>query len=140
MKVAYNNCFGGFSLSHAGVMRYAEIKGIKLYAFVDHRDAQGHLKIGNVRPFDPARDQDAFCIHYSTSKKYSNDTYWSDRDIERDDPALIQMIEELGPKANGRCAHLAIEDVPAGSLYRIDEYDGNESVRTQSDYDWKVAS
>lgn len=27
-KIAYNTCFGGFSLSTAGMIRYAEIKGI----------------------------------------------------------------------------------------------------------------
>lgn len=139
MKVAYNNCFGGFSLSHAAVMRYAEIKRTPIYAFVPVRDKDGHLKLNQTRPYDPATDADAFMIHYATTPEFSNDSYFSDRDIERDDPALIQVIEELGGKANGSCASLAIEDVPAGSLYRIDEYDGNESVRTQSDYDWKIS-
>jgi len=30
-KIVYNSCFGGFSLSEAAIMRYAEIKGIKLW-------------------------------------------------------------------------------------------------------------
>ncbi len=38
-----------------------------------------------------------------------------------------------------RCADLKIEDVPSGSLWRIDEYDGRESVMTQGDYQWKLA-
>tara|TARA_R110000822_G_scaffold5031_11_gene21854 strand:+ start:8272 stop:8562 length:291 start_codon:yes stop_codon:yes gene_type:complete len=59
--------------------------------------------------------------------------------IERNDPALVQVVEELGDKANGGCAELRIIDIPAGTLYRIDEYDGAESVMTQDDYDWKVA-
>jgi hypothetical protein len=28
-KVAYNACYGGFSLSHKAIMRYAELKGIR---------------------------------------------------------------------------------------------------------------
>lgn len=62
-----------------------------------------------------------------------------DRDIDRDDPALVQVVEELGKGANGFLASLRIEDVPAGTKYRIDEYDGNENVMTVDDYEWKVA-
>lgn len=61
------------------------------------------------------------------------------KDIERDDPYLIKVIETLGDKANTRVSKLAIEDVPVGTLYRIDEYDGYESVMTTDDYDWKRA-
>jgi hypothetical protein len=59
--------------------------------------------------------------------------------IERNDPALAQVVEELGDKANGSCAKLRIQEVPAGTLYRIDEYDGSESVMTHDAYDWNVA-
>jgi hypothetical protein len=65
--------------------------------------------------------------------------YFSPSNIERTDPALVQVVEELGNKANGKCAKLCIYEVPAGTLYRIDEYDGNESVMTQDTYDWKMA-
>lgn len=43
-------------------------------------------------------------------------------------------MEELGDKANGECANLAIEEVYGP--YRIDEYDGFESVKTPGGYDW----
>lgn len=62
-----------------------------------------------------------------------------DSDIPRADPMLVQVVEELGDEANGDYAELRIKDVPPGTLYRIDEYDGNESVMTQSEYDWSVA-
>ncbi len=35
MKVVINRCFGGFGLSHEGILKYAEIKGITLYTCVD---------------------------------------------------------------------------------------------------------
>lgn len=140
MKVVYNNCFGGFSLSHEGIMLYAKIKGLSLYAFVDERDKDGRLSLRKQKAATKADITAAFCVHYCTTPEYSSDSYWSGYDIDRADPALVQVVEQLGKKANGSCADLAIEDVPAGSLYRIDEYDGNESVKTQNDYDWKIAS
>lgn len=139
-KVVYNACFGGFSLSHAAIMRYAELKGIKLFPFVDHRDDSGRVSLSKQRAATKADIEKAFCVHYCTTPEYSNDSYWSGREMERDDPALVQTVEELGDKANGRCAKLKIEEVAAGTLYRIDEYDGAESVMTQGGYEWKVAS
>lgn len=140
MKVVYNGCFGGFGLSHEGIMRYAELKGLKLYPFVDQRDKDGRLLFGKVKPAADIDLSSAYLVHYCTAPEYSNDSYWSGRDIERNDPALVRVVEELGKKANGHCASLKIEDVPTGSLYRIDEYDGNESVMTQGEYEWKVAT
>lgn len=49
-------------------------------------------------------------------------------DILRDDPALIQVIEELGTKANGDCAALDIVEIPDGVQWHIQEYDGVEWV------------
>lgn len=59
--------------------------------------------------------------------------------IERTDPALVQVVEEMGEAANGMSAALRIVELPAGTLYRIDEYDGSEFVMTQDDYNWSVA-
>ena len=98
-KIVYNNCFGGFGLSEAAILRYAEITGRK------NTDAKG-------------------IVDYA---------------IDRADPALVQVVEELGEAANGRSADLRIAELPAGTLYRIDEYDGFEDVMAQEDYAWSVA-
>jgi hypothetical protein len=60
-------------------------------------------------------------------------------DIDRADPILVQVVEELGDKANGGFAKLCVIPLPAGTRYRIDEYDGIETVMTIDDYDWKIA-
>lgn len=67
------------------------------------------------------------------NKAYSEQN-WYYRNVERHDPALVQVVEELGDKANGEYAKLAIEEVYGP--YRIDEYDGFESVKTPGGYDW----
>ena len=35
MKIVINICYGGFGLSHKGMMKYAELKGLKLYPYKD---------------------------------------------------------------------------------------------------------
>ena len=86
MKVVINNCYGGFSLSDAGIARYLELADLVI----------------------------------------TGDFY--DRDIPRDDAALIQVVEELGDAANGFAADLKIVDIPDGVDWYIEEYDGNEWV------------
>jgi hypothetical protein len=46
----------------------------------------------------------------------------------RSHPAVVQAVEELGDKANGRYAELAVIEVPDDVEWDIDEYDGLESV------------
>jgi hypothetical protein len=62
-------------------------------------------------------------------------------DIEEDraDPILVQVVEELGEEADAVFSDLQIREIPEGTLYRIDEYDGRETVMTQDEYTWKVA-
>lgn len=112
-KIVYNACYGGFSLSHEAIRRYAEIKGIVL----------------KEEPNE----------YGSVDFSYENGDYFSAYDFDRTDPALVQVVEELGDAASGISADLTITDVLVGTKYRIDEYDGNEAVMTIDDYEWKVA-
>jgi hypothetical protein len=48
--------------------------------------------------------------------------------IERNDPALIQVVEELGEKSFGQHAKLSIVEIPDGVSWTIEEYDGSEWV------------
>ena len=57
-------------------------------------------------------------------------------EIERNDPALVQVVKELGDAASGRCGRLRIVEIEDGP-YEIDEYDGQERVvREESDGLW----
>lgn len=64
---------------------------------------------------------------------------WWDKNVGRADPVLVQVVEELGGEADGAFADLQIRELPAGALYRIDEYDGSEAVVVQDEYEWSVA-
>ena len=62
-----------------------------------------------------------------------------DRDIPRTDWALVHVIEELGLDANNAFSRLRIIALPTGTKYRIEEYDGFETVMTFEDYKWEIA-
>jgi len=114
-KIVINSCYGGFGLSEKAVLRYAELKGMKLYTF--DRDPDGS---------DPS---------YSTSQneedQKKDEYYFSPGDIPRDDPKLVQVVEELEEEANGRCAELEIVEIPKGVKWIISQYDGIETIEEE---------
>ena len=57
----------------------------------------------------------------------TNLEYWSYKE-ERNNPLLVQVVEELGAKANDTFADLKIVDIPDDVEWYIHEYDGLESV------------
>jgi len=116
MKYVINNDFGGFSLSEAAMLRYAELKGFTLY---EKRDEYGRVSFYT----DLYRKE-----------------YFSDDSIKRSDPALVQAVEELGDKADGDCAHLVVIDIPKGERFVLREYDGNEHVELEKEIKWEVAT
>jgi hypothetical protein len=135
MKVVINNCYGGFSLSKEGVQRYCEIKGIPCYI----EDDTKFKSMGIFTAWKTAPDQRIVAMEgedfYAASmeeriaynKAYSEQTI-NDRDIARDDPALVQLVEEDAEKYAGRCASLAVVEIPDDVKWSIEEYDGNEWV------------
>jgi hypothetical protein len=53
----------------------------------------------------------------------------SARDMQRDDPQLVALVEELGTdRVSGKLAELHVVEVPDGVEWRIEEYDGQEWV------------
>ena len=56
-------------------------------------------------------------------------------EIPRHHPELVRVVEELGDAANGRHARLFVEEIE-GNKYRIDEYDGSESVVVPNEDEW----
>jgi len=51
-------------------------------------------------------------------------------DIKRDDPFLIQAIEEIGIiVSGGKHSELKIVDIPNDVAWYVDDYDGMETIR-----------
>lgn len=111
-KVVYNNCFGGFSLSK--------------------KAGEWLLEHNIEEPYKSAIEDDIQKINDPESiitSVYS--------EIPRHHPLLVQCVEELGKAANGECAKLVIKEIYS-NIYKIDEYDGNETIITRDTIDWVV--
>lgn len=128
-KIVINKCYGGFRLSYDAIMRYSQLKGQEITAYVNSVSDTADT----FQRYNKDTDQHYF-IHYANINKDTltgeelNEYYFSDRDIERDDPALVRLVQEMGEKANGQCANLRIVEIPDKVTWEIDEYDGIESV------------
>lgn len=122
-KIAYNDCFGGFSLSDEAVK-------------LGRRLSNNPMWNGACFPGEVYSDGSVKGDEYAS---LLSDSHHLDDSIKRTDPILIAVIEQLGSKANGRCADLKIIEVAYGAKYRIDEYDGNENVMFPNDYNWETA-
>jgi len=130
-KIVINTCFGGFGLSYEAMMLYAEKKGMALYAFTEKRNESGHLLMEEFELYVPEKRK-PFLIHYSTKPlkngKYEEKSYFSDSDIPRDDPALVEVVQELKERASGTHAELSIVEIPDDVEWEIEEYDGTEHI------------
>lgn len=135
MKVVINVCFGGFGLSHEACLRYLELAGKRVWV-------EPNEKFGRLIPYIywlvPPHERHAEVSPEAWHKmplterqeynaRCSQETFY-DRDIKRDDPFLVQVVEELGDKANGQCASLRVVEIPNDVQWYIEEYDGNEHI------------
>jgi hypothetical protein len=131
MKVAYNNCFGGFGLSPLALTEFAKRKGLTLYWYksegyspTTYTKINGIPKVSLFGNTCFTQDIGDNVTEYPEGSYYYPDFY----DDARSDPDLIEVIERLGKKADGACASLAIKEIPDGAQFEITEYDGNEDV------------
>jgi len=135
MKVVINNCFGGFGLSKIGCQRYWDIKGIPVWIEDDTRfKSMGLFTVWLVPPeerVEQKEGEDFYSMNVTEriayNTKYSEQT-WYYRSVERNDPVLVQVVEELGQVAAGSHAELKIVEIPDDAEWEIEEYDGNEHV------------
>ena len=51
-----------------------------------------------------------------------------ERDIERNNPILVEIVEQLGEAADGDFAELKVVEIPDDVQWHIDEYDGWETI------------
>jgi len=132
MKIVINSCYGGFGLSTKALCRLAELKGYK-QTWVE-KDKFGFSEIVWVVP--PGEERVNFDNFYElpTKERQRMNELYSQQIISgttyegRNDPLLIQVVEELGDKSNGGFANLSIVEIPDDVEWEISEYDGFEHI------------
>jgi hypothetical protein len=111
-KILLHNTYGYYWLPKEIVMRYLELVGLSYIFDPDGGWSNEKKWTVNGKPFDP------------------------DDEIERHDPLLVQAVEEFEDSFG---SHLNIEEVPAGTHYMIEDYDGKEMVRIRENINWRIA-
>ena len=56
------------------------------------------------------------------------DDYGFDFENDRTNTKLIECVEKLKDEASGLCANLKVITIPDDNYYKIDEYDGYETI------------
>lgn len=135
-KVILNKDYGVFDVSFKAYSLYAKKKGLKLYAYEPQlvKDSKGTIyeKIN--------KDRDTLFTEYFT-KDFGDVSRISDDDYEkyrlyldkshREDKVLIEVVEELKEKANGRYGKLKVVEIPDNLKYVIDDYYGIETLHQE---------
>jgi len=125
MKLVVNRRFGGFGLSQKAYKQLIELGFPEGPYIKEERDPETGLFVRNAWEEK---------IIYNTGEVdffYDSEKYWATwfRSYEnRNDPLLIQVVEKLGKEANGRCAELAVIEIPDDIEWGIEDYDGIETV------------
>lgn len=152
-KVVYNACYGGFSLSFEALEVIYAARGKDLYVY--KKVDEHNFRDGRYVYTEHTPTPHEMVFGYEIFDLYMGDEYDEDKlaeeesnffnqhrvynheveNMSRHDPVLIAAVETLGKKAGGAFADLQIATIK-GNKYRIDEYDGFESVLEPEDYDW----
>jgi hypothetical protein len=107
MKIVINKKYGNFSLSEEAVLFYGDKKGLNIIAIRDEVS-----KDINHYYLNEEKEENSFCE-------------W---EIERTDPVLVEVVEQLGDLADTRHTRLKVVEVPDDVKWYIHDYNGIESV------------
>ena len=110
MKIVINKKHGGFHLSKEAVLLYGDKKGLNIIAEED--------KV--IKGLN----------HYYLNEEKPGNGF-AEWDIERTDPILIEVVEQLGDLANSRYAKLKVVEVPDDIKWEIKDDNGIEWIAEQ---------
>lgn len=134
-KVVINRQFGGFNPSDELASLYQKKKGNSLYFYkqTKYRFSDGEDEFTRVD-----NESERGILTFATTLDFGkvtnggelfNDHYFYANDLDRDDPLLVECVEELGvEKSSGAHCTLEIVEIPDDVKWHVEEYDGNEHI------------
>ena len=146
MKVVVNKCYGGFGLSVKALMKLIEMKSgiIEKNTIQHYYGGSDDYKKRNAPCYDPNWKEKFEKDSKDKKSDLGNGFYTFDwvgtltddkyiytvnsYNLDRTNPDLIKVVEDMGEEASGDHAELEIIEIPDGVEYEIDEYDGIESI------------
>jgi hypothetical protein len=128
MKLVINDTYGGFSISAEALEEYAKLKGIEKLYWFDLPITKDYEVEQMPRETRPERRSFPLSIAYTVPNPDDKTEAFSTRNIPRDDPDLIAVVEKLDRKADGDYARLKVIEIPDDIEWVIEEYDGLEWV------------
>ena len=135
MKIVINVDYGGFGLSDEAVNRYFELKGLKLFNHLDEAWSTSSYYTVPYEEYKQVHKNDMIKTEWEGKTegvgRYedSNKLCWSGvHEIERNDPALVQVVEEMDHLANNIYSQLKVVEIPDDVEWYVEEYDGWEWV------------
>lgn len=117
-KVVVNKCHGGFSVS---------LDGARLMAELGHEVAAAEVAEYEAKVADPTK-QDELERKYGVRWYGYGYTDGAGSGYKRDDPILVQVVEEMGRDAGGDMAALEVVEIPDDVEWQLEEYDGLEWI------------
>lgn len=144
MKLVINSCYGGFNLSPKATKRYLELKGKQAYFYkqTKYNWSDNDAEFQRIDDVENLNELFIYCTTEDQGKVINDfpDNTFHSRDISRNDKHLIQVVEELGAEASSKVSKLTIVEIENGRWYKIDEYDGYESIEYRDiDDEWELA-
>jgi len=128
VEVVINRCWGGFGLSDAAY-KWLIKKGVPVRTYI--KDAQDELNAGEVI-FDRTKEEYTMSSVSKSEYIHMMGRYWDTwTGDNRTHPLVVGVVKALGEKASARLSHLTIVKVPADAKWKIDDYDGMESVEEE---------
>lgn len=139
-KVVINICYGGWSLSPEAIREYLARQGKEVFFYsADFSTAAakggGFKEVVYTQVEDPKEGFMLYSFTKDLGPEFSGDNteawneHFYDRDLTRDDPVLVSVVEDLGSeRASGALAQLKVVEVPDDVSWEIQEYDGTEWV------------
>ena len=120
MKVVINNCYGGFGLSDEAYEWLIKNKGWTTTTLGE--DGQPIDKVAKLWISDD--DSSLMWNKYYPINSERDEPF-------RCNPDVVEVIETLGEKADGKCASLKVIEIPDDISWYVSEYDGMETIHEE---------